>query len=311
MRSDTPLLTALNSFFVSNYDLAPKTKAFYRQNITAFDRFIRESFGREAMISDLQKDYAEHYLAKVTTEPTAKYPKGSVFRARAAAVSLKRLANWFAEIGVQADRLGNSLLRSVKRTKVPDNVRPALTEEELDAILTAYRPGTVEYTVIVLMLGTGLRFNEAREMLVGDVDIGNGLLTVRPVISKSKELRTVDVHDAVLKELDRYLRQRDVCKSDQPLFLTDEGKPFSEDGFDKLFRRIRRESGVSHFHAHLARHTWATRFKGDILELKRQGGWKDWKQVERYRHGQRPARENLVNPLDLKRTLVSFKRASA
>jgi hypothetical protein len=56
---------------------------------------------------------------------------------------------------------------------------------------------------------------------------------------------------------------------------------------------------------------WATRYKGDILELKRQGGWKDWKQVERYRHGQRPARENLVNPLDLKRTLVNFNRASA
>src|SRR5437667_8378241 len=115
MRSDTPLLTALESFFVSNYDLAPKTKAFYRQNIVGFDRFIRENFGREAIISDLQKDYAEHYLAKVANEPTAKYPKGSVFRARAAAVSLKRLSNWFAEVGVQADRLGNSLLRTVRR----------------------------------------------------------------------------------------------------------------------------------------------------------------------------------------------------
>jgi RNA polymerase sigma factor (sigma-70 family) len=149
------------------------------------------------------------------------------------------------------------------------------------------------------------------ELLVGDIDFANGLLTVRPEISKSKELRTVDVHDAVMKELDRYLRKRHIRRPEQPLFLTDEGKPFSEDGFDKLFRRIRRESGVAHFHAHLARHTWATRYKGDILELKRQGGWKDWKQVERYRHGQRPARENLVNPLDLKRTVVNFNRASA
>lgn len=206
---------------------------------------------------------------------------------------------------------GFSLLRAVKKAKVPDNVRAALTEDEMDAILRAYRPGTVEYTVILLMLGTGLRFNEAREMRVGDIDFANGLLTVRPEISKSKELRSVDVHDAVLKEVDRYLRQRTNRRSDQPLFLTSECKPFSEDGFDKLFRRIRRESGVSHFHAHLTRHTWATRFRGDILELKRQGGWKDWKQVERYRHGQRPARENLVNPLDVKRTLVNFTRASA
>ena len=36
----------------------------------------------------------------------------------------------------------------------------------------------------------------------------------RPEISKSKELRTVDVHDAVLKEVDGYLRQRAVRRSE-------------------------------------------------------------------------------------------------
>ena len=82
MRSDTPLLIALESFFVSNYHLAPKTKAFYRQNITAFARFISDKLGREAVISDLQKDYAEHYLAQVRCEPTAKYPTGSSARRR-------------------------------------------------------------------------------------------------------------------------------------------------------------------------------------------------------------------------------------
>ena len=170
MRSDTALLTALESFFVSNYHLAPKTKAFYRQNITSFDKFISEKLGRKAQISDLQKDYAEHYLSHIRNEPTARYPGGSVFRVAAAAKSLKRLSNWFAEVGVQADKLGLSLLRAVKRAKVPDNVRAALTEEEQEAVLSAYRPGTVEYTVIVLMLGTGLRFNEAREMRVGEID---------------------------------------------------------------------------------------------------------------------------------------------
>src|SRR5207249_912519 len=39
----------------------------------------------------------------------------------------------------------------------------------------------------------------------------------------------------------------------------------------KHFRQIRQESGDSRFHAHLARHTCATRFRSDILELKRQG----------------------------------------
>lgn len=303
---ETPLRQTMDSFLVSNYQLARKSKDFYKQNALAFGQFILVRMGREALTSDLVKDYANHYLDELAAQPTAKYPKGSPYRARAAAVSLMRVASWLAQEGIQADRFGQSLLKGLKKAKVSDNTRSALSDEEIDAILGAYQPSTVEYTVAVLMIGSGLRFNEARELRIGDIDF-NGLLTVRPETSKSNELRTVDLHDAVLKELDRYLRGRP-RKPESALFLTDEGKAFSEDGFDKLFRRIRRESGLTRFHAHLLRHTWATRFKGDLLELKRQGGWKSWKQVERYRHGQRPDRTDLVNPLALKRTVVAFKR---
>lgn len=65
------------------------------------------------------------------------------------------------------------------------------------------------------------------------------------------------------------------------------------------------------------RHTWATRFNGDLLELNRQGGWKDWKQVERYKHNQRPAANDLVNPVDVvgrglkPRTITELRKRSA
>jgi len=36
MRSDTPLLTALENFFVSNYDLAPKTKGLLPPELDIF-----------------------------------------------------------------------------------------------------------------------------------------------------------------------------------------------------------------------------------------------------------------------------------
>ncbi len=63
--------------------------------------------------------------------------------------------------------------------------------------LSAYKPGTLEYTVAALMIGTGVRFNEARELRVGDVDFGHGVLTVRGETRKTRSTRTVDVHDAV------------------------------------------------------------------------------------------------------------------
>jgi integrase len=295
LRRDSPLEAAIESFFVGNYDIAAKTKEFYQTSLTKYVNFLREHFGREPVVADIDKDYVNVFLEDLSKKPTPKYPKGSPFRAKAAASTLKRFANWLAQEGILADTVGQSLLRHVKKPKVMENVRQPLSDEEIDAILSAYKPATLAYTVAALMIGTGIRFNEARELRVSDADFANGLLTVRGETSKTRNTRTVDVHDAVLKELDRYLRQRPIRKPEDPLLVTDEGRAYTKAGFNKVFRRIAKASGVRRFHAHLTRHTWATRFEGDILELKRQGGWSDWKQVERYRHAQRPNRESLVN----------------
>lgn len=66
------------------------------------------------------------------------------------------------------------------------------------------------------------------------------------------------------------------------------------------------------FHPHLLRQTWATRFPGDLLELKRQGGWSRWEQVERYRHGTPLDPRSLYDPLAPSRTkLVRYARPFA
>ncbi len=83
------------------------------------------------------------------------------------------------------------------------------------------------------------------------------------------------------------------------------------------FRRIKLASGVTTFSAHILRHVWATRFKADLLELMRQGGWKDFKQVERYRKSQPVKREDLFNPMDVRggglkpATITSIRRRGA
>ena len=59
------------------------------------------------------------------------------------------------------------------------------------------------------------------------------------------------------------------------------------------------------------RHTWATRFPGDLLELKRQGGWSRWEQVERYRHGKPLAATSLYDPLARPSKLARFERPLA
>ena len=87
-----------------------------------------------------------------------------------------------------------------------------------------------------------------------------------------------------------------------PLFVNRSGEAFTIDSFGKVFQRLRDESGIKNFSAHVLRHTWATDFMrepgNDLLDLKRQGGWAKFEMVERYSHATPPRdRTSLPNPL--------------
>lgn len=158
--------------------------------------------------------------------------------------------------------------------------------------------------------GSGARLNELREAVVGDVDFSRGEFHVRPETSKFGKGRTVFLHPAVIRDLDTYLRNRfDARDAGAPLFPARSGGHFATDGFTKLFQRIREAAGLHVFSAHLMRHTWATNFMrspgASLLELKRQGGWQRWEQVERYSNAVPCAdRRTLPNPLDVQKTAL-------
>lgn len=306
LRKDAPLQAAIDSFFRSNYDLSAKTEEWYRGNLTAYLDWLRRNRPGEPTVRDVEKFLVDAFLKEKICTPTTKYPKGSPFAARAASVTLKRFANWLAQEGILSDKFGGSLLKNVRRTKVDDDVRRPLTDLELESVLEAAgRPGSRDYALLVLMAGTGLRANEAREAVVGDVDLSDCTFTVRPETSKFGKSRVIHFHVAVAKELDRYLRERINLDEAQPLFPTRNGTLFDSNGWDKVFQRIRRVSSVKRFTAHSLRHTWATNFMrqegADLLQLKRQGGWSRWEMVERYSHSVPPRdRSTLPNPVGSK-----------
>jgi integrase len=306
MRQKTaPLRDIIEGFFRANYDLSPKTARWYRQNLDDFLGFVEQAHGREAILSDVDKGYVDAFLKARISRPTCRYPKGSPFAARAASATLKRFANYLASEGILADQFGTSVLKHVRRTRVDDDVRQPLSDAQLERLLdVAGRPGDRDHTMVVLLAGSGLRANEAREARVGDLDLDGGTFRVRPETSKFGRERVVYLHPAVTKELDRYLRYRHLdANPESPLFPTRAGEPFDEDGFAKVFTRLKRRSGIRGFSAHVLRHTWATNFMkaegANLLELKRQGGWERWEMVERYSHAVPVKdRRSLPNPLE-------------
>lgn len=74
---------------------------------------------------------------------------------------------------------------------------------------------------------------------MGDLNLKERQLKVRPETSQSDRARVVDFHDVIARELDGYFRSRPVIRDGDALFITDEGTKFSEHGFKNVFKRFK------------------------------------------------------------------------
>jgi site-specific recombinase XerD len=139
----------------------------------------------------------------------------------------------------------------------------------------ALRPWTVR-TLVGLLAVTGMRVSEALALTREDVDLKNGVLTIRG--SKFRKSRLVPLHASTCRALARYGQRRDACLGERvraPNFLlTGRGRRFwiSEVhlSFDAISRRVGLRSPSSHRgpRLHDLRHRFATE---TLLRWSRSG----------------------------------------
>jgi integrase len=185
-------------------DISPKTRDFYQTGLQHFTTWAHQALQREPIIGDLNPDYVGAFKTYITMQPTDKHPEGSIFRARAAIRSLKRLASWLADEGTYVGRDGQSAIRKIKMPKEPKDVRQPLSDDQLEEVRhSAGTPSYRDYTMVVVAAGTGLRRNELRLLKVGSVDLMNRRLKVLADTSKVRRPRWVDFHDSVARDIDR------------------------------------------------------------------------------------------------------------
>ena len=165
--------------------------------------------------------------------------------------------------------------------------RQAFTDKELVQIQTALtmlpnRTRRRDRALVLFCLGSGLRSNEARLVSLPDMHIERPLakswVFIRWDHTKSKRQRSARVAEEAAAAIHEYVAayRPDV---DGPLFLSEEGKPYTYEGWQKMFGRIadkHEEFGVKDFGAHRLRHEWATlaaRSGMTQAELEQEGGW--------------------------------------
>lgn len=291
LRPETPMTSAVPRFLLAKQRLSDKSK-------TEYDRYLREfaQWAGGPRLCDLTPELVDEWVGM--------RKRTSVFAARAACAYLKSFASWLAEERI-VHNAGVSIFAGVKTPRVPREGRMPLDDAEIDRVWQVINSQPTEYryrdaALIWLMFSTGLRRNEARELLLEDVHLdprGPNWIEIRWHTSKGRKTRRVTFGRLAAKALVDYIdnhRPTYQGKAAEPLFLTAAGKPFKDGGFVSWLGRLSdlfEANGIKDWKAHRMRHTWATWYhRGSrdtgktVYDLKREGGWEDLSIPLRYTH---------------------------
>lgn len=157
--------------------------------------------------------------------------------------------------------------RGLKLPKLPRGRVDRFTTEEIDALLEHSRSVSFrDYTIVFLLLDSGLRRSELIALDLKDVDLSTGLVTVRH--GKGDKWRQVRVGDACRKVLWTYINKHRETTTEEPaLFLSLRGGSrsgrISGNALGSLFSRFSKELGFR-VYTHKFRHTFATNYAKQV-----------------------------------------------
>ncbi len=299
MRSaKTPLLSVTPMFLAARHDLAAKSERSYTDQFAHFNFWCESRMRRAATLMDLEPVTVEAFVGHRMKHGIRPGTPGSEHQGAKAAIALKSLATFLASRRVWHDELGRSVLATVLIPQT-DAERKRLSEDDFARILIAAEESPFaqrDRAILFLLAGNGPREKELVSLQLQHYDADQGIITIPASGTKGRRgyrrARQLFLDDVVQPELDRYVAEHrlGLQHPEAGLFTTRTGSPFTENGLYQVLHRLKVATGIDALCPHALRHYWAEHFEGDLLELKREGGWNSWKLVERYRKQTRPTR---------------------
>jgi site-specific recombinase XerD len=157
------------------------------------------------------------------------------------------------------------MLHKIKKTQP---LPKFLTEREIEKLFsvidTSTKRGFRDYTMLYLMLMTGLRVSELLNLRIQDVDLYSSTITVR--MGKGRKDRVIPLNDATRSVLHRYLSE---FKPEKGLF-DNKNSPKSRRGVLYVIRKYCKLANIEkRVTPHTFRHTFATLLlrKGESVRL--------------------------------------------
>jgi len=270
---------------------SPKTISWYSANLKSFRNYLKNrhvSDSLDNIDTKLLREYVLYLLKKKRYENHPYTPVKTELLSAATVHgyvrTLRAFFNWLVVEGLAK----NNPAKDLKPPKVIRKGGSPLSDEEIGAILNTFSisPSDIRnQTLFMLLLDTGLRIGELINLKMDDVHMDEGYLKV---LGKGKKERIVPIGNNAQRALQRYLfrfRPKPTNPVNDNVFLSVSSKALTENSMKLMFTRLSKRSGVYRLHAHLCRHTFATRFLingGDVFSLQQILGHSTLDMVRHY-----------------------------
>ncbi len=187
-------------------------------------------------------------------------------------------------VAIQWDMLEKNVLKNIPLLMVDNQVENYLKEDQLVRLVEVLRTDANRPVCHILMflLSTGARLNEAIHAKWSQVDAENGVWRIPASNSKSKRTRSVPLNDSALWVLE----QAEQLGNFECIFANPvTGNPFVT--ITRVWYRLRKQAGISHLRIHDLRHSFASLLVSggrSLYEVQQILGHSDPKVTMRYAH---------------------------
>ena len=291
-RPDFPLDEAIAWVLADMQDqIEPTTLSTFRSHLRGFHRWLAAD---RQVLASLEPETVESYV---------RFTARNVNTRRNKLIALKSFANYLARrkiwyAGTADDRL--SVLRDCKTPSPSATGMPGYKPEELRSIerIVTDGPNPLRAKAIIAVERHGFRSKETRLLLLANVVMpprkgvrGHFVIESEAATKKGTGgVRVVPMSDAAKDAIQAYLRlERPLFQGvgPEPLFLTEDGRAFTANGWKEVARRFRvacAKEGIA-FKQHRLRPTRAKELHeagwtdSDIMEAL---GWRSVAMLRRY-----------------------------
>jgi len=269
-----------------------KTITWYSANLRHFSRYLKSRHlphSIEVIDAKLLREYVLHLLKRNRFENHPSTPvKTEPLSAATVHGHVRTLRAFFGWL-VREELVQNNPTIGLKLPRLAKKVVSILSDEEIRCILRTFNPTNScdcrNQTIFMLIIDTGLRIGELTSLKMENVHLNEGFLKV---MGKGKKERIVPIGSNARKALQRYLfryRPNPAHGGIDNVFLSNDGRPLTNNSIKLMFARLAKRSGVQRLHAHLCRLTFATIFLtngGDIFTLQQILGHSTLEMVRHY-----------------------------